>query len=46
MGVRFMPGVDAGVRAKAPDVTLTLDLEGTTIALGPALADQLYVARR
>ncbi len=39
----FIPGADARVRAKAPDGTLTLDLRGQTIALGPALAQQLYV---
>ncbi|MDQ4091212.1 MAG: metal-dependent transcriptional regulator, partial [Actinomycetota bacterium] len=41
----FIPGVDAEVRAKAPDGTLTLALDGGSIALGPALASQLYVAR-
>ena len=40
----FVPGVDAEVRAKAPDGTLTLALGQGTIALGPALASQLYVA--
>jgi DtxR family Mn-dependent transcriptional regulator len=40
----FTPGVGARVRAKAPDGTLTLELEDGTIALGPALAAQLYVA--
>jgi DtxR family Mn-dependent transcriptional regulator len=40
----FTPGVGATVRSKAPDGTLTLDLEGGTIALGPALASQLFVA--
>ena len=41
----FIPGADAEVRAKAPDGTLTLNVgvDGT-IALGPALAQQLYVA--
>jgi DtxR family Mn-dependent transcriptional regulator len=39
----FIPGVDAQVRAKAPDGTLTLDLEKGTIALGPTLARQLFV---
>jgi DtxR family transcriptional regulator, Mn-dependent transcriptional regulator len=39
----FVPGVDARVSARAPDGTLTLDLGGGTIALGPALAGQLYV---
>ncbi len=41
----FVPGVDAEVRAKAPDGTITLDVGEGTIALGPALAGQLYVAR-
>jgi DtxR family Mn-dependent transcriptional regulator len=42
----FIPGTDARVRDKAPDGTLTLELDGAgqTIALGPALAEQLYVA--
>ncbi len=39
----FTPGVGARVREKAPDGTLTLDLEDDSIALGPALAQQLYV---
>jgi DtxR family transcriptional regulator, Mn-dependent transcriptional regulator len=41
----FIPGVKAQVRAKAPDGTLTLDLDVGTIALGPALASQLFVER-
>ncbi len=40
----FIPGVAAEVRAKAPDGTLTLALAGGSIALGPALASQLYVS--
>ena len=40
----FVPGVDAQVQAKAPDGTLTLQLRDGTIALGPALADKLFVA--
>lgn len=40
----FTPGADALVRTKAPDGTLTLELSEGTIALGPALAAQLYVA--
>jgi DtxR family Mn-dependent transcriptional regulator len=40
----FTPGKDATVRSKAPDGTLTLDLEHGSIALGPSLASQLYVA--
>ena len=42
----FVPGTDALVRAKAPDGTLTLELRDDMIALGPALAQQLYVAAR
>jgi DtxR family Mn-dependent transcriptional regulator len=41
---KFTPGADATVKAKAPDGTLTLQLEDGTIALGPALASQLFVA--
>jgi DtxR family Mn-dependent transcriptional regulator len=40
----FVPGVDAEVRAKAPDGTLTLDLEEGSIAIGAALASQLFVS--
>lgn len=39
----FIPGTDAQVRDKAPDGTLALELNGGTIALGLALAQQLYV---
>ena len=40
----FTPGTDARVRAKAPDGTLTLELhDNDVIALGPSLAQQLYV---
>ena len=41
----FTPGAGAKLRAKAPDGTLTLDLDEGTIALGPALAAQLFVSR-
>ena len=40
----FTPGADATVRSKAPDGTMTLELDEGTIALGPALAAQLFVA--
>jgi DtxR family transcriptional regulator, Mn-dependent transcriptional regulator len=40
----FVPGTNAVVSSRAPDGTLTLDLGGRTIALGPALAQQLFVA--
>jgi len=40
----FVPGTDATVRSKAPDGTLTLELaDRDIIALGPRLAEQLYV---
>ncbi len=42
----FIPGAAAEVRSRAPDGTVTLDLDGgRSIALGPALASQLYVER-
>jgi DtxR family transcriptional regulator, Mn-dependent transcriptional regulator len=41
----FVPGASALVRTKAPDGTLTLELDADgTIALGPGLAAQLFVA--
>jgi DtxR family Mn-dependent transcriptional regulator len=39
----LVPGVDATVRSKAPDGTLTLELGGDSIALGPTMCRQLYV---
>ncbi len=39
----FVPGVEATVSSRAPDGTLTLDLGDHSVALGPALAQQLYV---
>ena len=40
----FVPGTGARVRTTAPDGTLTLELGGSdVIALGPRLAEQLYV---
>ena len=39
----FVPGAGAEVRAKAPDGTLTLDLDGTSVSLGPSMCRQLYV---
>ena len=39
----FTPGVGGTIRAKAPDGTLTLELDDGSIALGPALSQQLYV---
>ncbi len=40
----FVPGTEAEVRSRAPDGTVTLELEGRTIALGPAICHQLFVA--
>ena len=40
----FTPGAAARVADRAPDGTLTLELADGTIALGPALAAQLFVA--
>ncbi len=42
---RFMPGVGATVKARAPDGTLTLDIDGQPLALGPALAGSLFVSK-
>ncbi len=39
----FVPGTDAEVRTKAPDGTLVLALDDGSIAVGPALAEHLYV---
>ncbi len=39
----FLPGTEATVASRAPDGTLILDLGTGTIALGPSLAQQLFV---
>ncbi|MDQ3619239.1 MAG: metal-dependent transcriptional regulator [Actinomycetota bacterium] len=39
----LMPGVDLQVMEVAPDGTRTLELEGTRVALGQRLADNLWV---
>jgi DtxR family Mn-dependent transcriptional regulator len=39
----FVPGTEAVVTSRAPDGTLILNLGRRTIALGPALAQQLFV---
>jgi DtxR family Mn-dependent transcriptional regulator len=39
----FIPGTEATVASRAPDGTLTLDMGSSTIVLGPALAEQLFV---
>jgi DtxR family transcriptional regulator, Mn-dependent transcriptional regulator len=38
------PGTTALVQAKAPDGTLTLLVEDTTIALGPAMTKRMFIA--
>lgn len=42
---QFLPGTEATVKSKAPDGTLTLDLDpdGRSMAVGPAFAQQLFV---
>ena len=42
---RFMPGVGATVKTRAPDGTMTLDIDGQMLALGPALAGSLFVSK-
>jgi DtxR family transcriptional regulator, Mn-dependent transcriptional regulator len=39
----FIPGTEATVTSRAPDGTLTLDLGARSIALGPTLAQKLFV---
>lgn len=39
------PGAECEVKARAPDGTLTISIDGTTVALGAAFADGLHVAR-
>jgi DtxR family Mn-dependent transcriptional regulator len=39
----FVPGTVAKVSSRAPDGTLTLEMGAASIALGPALAHQLFV---
>src|SRR5881227_4188887 len=39
----FIPGVDAEVRAKAADGTLTLGVDEATVSIEPDLATQLFV---
>jgi DtxR family Mn-dependent transcriptional regulator len=39
----FVPGTEATITSMAPDGTMILSLEAGTIALGPTLAQQLFV---
>ena len=40
----FIPGRSARVRERSPDGTISLDLDGQTIALGAAICRQMFVA--
>jgi Fe2+ transport system protein FeoA len=40
----FIPGVTATVTTRAPDGTLVLDVDGTTLALGRDLSSRFFVA--
>jgi len=40
----FRPGAVAEVKDRAPDGTLTVQVDGVTIAISPGLAEQLFVA--
>jgi DtxR family transcriptional regulator, Mn-dependent transcriptional regulator len=40
----LIPGRSARVRDRAPDGTLTLEIDGETVALGPAICQQMFVA--
>jgi DtxR family Mn-dependent transcriptional regulator len=39
-----IPGRSAYVRSRAPDGTVTLEINGGTVALGPGLTHQMFVA--
>ncbi|MGO9196044.1 MAG: metal-dependent transcriptional regulator [Acidimicrobiales bacterium] len=39
----FLPGVYATVASKAPDGTLTIEIDGASVALGPLISRQLFV---
>jgi len=41
---RLVPGTAATVRSRAPDGTLMLDAEGSTVAIGAELSRRLYVS--
>ncbi len=40
---RLVPGTTAAVRTRAPDGTLTLEVDGDTVAVGAAMTRQLFV---
>jgi DtxR family transcriptional regulator, Mn-dependent transcriptional regulator len=39
-----IPGRSAFVRSRAPDGTVTLEIDGGTVALGPGITQQMFVA--
>jgi len=39
-----IPGRSAVVRSRAPDGTVTLEIGGGTVALGPGITQQMFVA--
>lgn len=39
----LMPGADIRVLSRGPDGTLSLDVRGKTVSLGPSLADNLWM---
>jgi len=39
-----IPGRSAVVRSRAPDGTMTLEIDGQAVALGPGLTQQMFVA--
>ena len=41
----FVPGAAGEVRSKGPDGTITIDVDGSSLALGPDLARRLFVAK-
>jgi DtxR family Mn-dependent transcriptional regulator len=40
----LIPGRAAQIRSRAPDGTVTLDVDGAPVALGPAICHQVFVA--
>jgi Fe2+ transport system protein FeoA len=37
------PGADAAITAKAPDGTLTIEVDGVPVSLGASLTSQIFV---
>ena len=40
----LIPGRSARVRYRAPDGTLTLEVDGASVAVGPTMSQQMFVA--